>query len=73
MFDLAALEAAELAGTIFAGKLHFSPVTDSTNTDALGRARRARRTARSTLPMSNWPAAGAAITPGTRPPAKGFT
>ena len=38
MFDLAALEAA-LAGTIFAGKLHFSPVTDSTNTDALAAAR----------------------------------
>jgi BirA family biotin operon repressor/biotin-[acetyl-CoA-carboxylase] ligase len=38
MFDLAALEAG-LAGTIFAGKLHFSPVTDSTNTDALAAAR----------------------------------
>ena len=36
--DLAALEAA-LAGTVFAGKLHFSPVTDSTNTDALAAAR----------------------------------
>jgi len=34
MFDLSTLELA-LAGTIFAGKLHFSPVTDSTNTDAL--------------------------------------
>jgi BirA family biotin operon repressor/biotin-[acetyl-CoA-carboxylase] ligase len=34
VFDLAALEAA-LARTVFAGKLHFSPVTDSTNTDAL--------------------------------------
>ncbi len=40
MFDLPALDAA-LAGTIFAGKLHFSPVTDSTNTDALDAARRA--------------------------------
>ena len=30
---------AELAGTIFAGKLHFSPVTGSTNTDALAAAR----------------------------------
>jgi BirA family biotin operon repressor/biotin-[acetyl-CoA-carboxylase] ligase len=40
MFDLAALDAA-LAGTIFAGKLHFSPVTDSTNTDALTAARNA--------------------------------
>jgi BirA family biotin operon repressor/biotin-[acetyl-CoA-carboxylase] ligase len=40
MFDLAALDAA-LAGTIFAGKLHFSPVTDSTNTDALAAARNA--------------------------------
>src|SRR6266568_8114 len=38
MFDLAALEAA-IAGTIFAGKLHFTPVTDSTNTDALAAAR----------------------------------
>ena len=37
MFDLAALEAA-LAGSIFAGKLHFVPVTDSTNTDALNAA-----------------------------------
>jgi BirA family biotin operon repressor/biotin-[acetyl-CoA-carboxylase] ligase len=40
MFDLAALDAA-LAGTVFAGKLHFSPVTDSTNNDALAAARRA--------------------------------
>ena len=38
MFDLAALESA-LANTVFAGNLHFSPVTDSTNTDALGAAR----------------------------------
>lgn len=38
VYDLAALEAA-LAGTIFAGKLHFSPVTDSTNADALDAAR----------------------------------
>jgi BirA family biotin operon repressor/biotin-[acetyl-CoA-carboxylase] ligase len=38
LYDLAALEAA-LAGTIFAGKLHFSPVTDSTNSDALDAAR----------------------------------
>jgi BirA family biotin operon repressor/biotin-[acetyl-CoA-carboxylase] ligase len=38
MFDLAALEAA-LAGTVFAGKLHFSPVTGSTNADALEAAR----------------------------------
>ena len=38
MFDLAALESA-LAGTIFAGKLHFSPITGSTNTDALLAAR----------------------------------
>jgi BirA family biotin operon repressor/biotin-[acetyl-CoA-carboxylase] ligase len=40
MFNLAALEAA-LAGTIFAGKLHFSDVTGSTNTDALAAARSA--------------------------------
>ncbi|HEV2444799.1 MAG TPA: biotin--[acetyl-CoA-carboxylase] ligase [Candidatus Sulfopaludibacter sp.] len=38
MFDLAALEA-ELAETIFAGKLHFAPVTGSTNTDAMAAAR----------------------------------
>jgi BirA family biotin operon repressor/biotin-[acetyl-CoA-carboxylase] ligase len=39
-FNLPALESA-LADTIFAGKLHFSPVTDSTNTDALKAARTA--------------------------------
>ena len=39
-FDLPALDAA-LACTIFAGKLHFLPVTDSTNTDALQAARAA--------------------------------
>ena len=38
MFDLAALEA-ELAGTLFAGKLHFSRVTGSTNSDAVAAAR----------------------------------
>jgi BirA family transcriptional regulator, biotin operon repressor / biotin---[acetyl-CoA-carboxylase] ligase len=38
MYDLAALETA-LAGTVFAEKLHFSPVTGSTNTDALEAAR----------------------------------
>jgi BirA family biotin operon repressor/biotin-[acetyl-CoA-carboxylase] ligase len=38
MFDLAALEF-ELAGTPFAGKLHFSSITDSTNIDALVAAR----------------------------------
>ena len=38
MFDLRALEAV-LAGTIFAGKLHFASVTDSTNTDAVEAAR----------------------------------
>ena len=38
LFDLAALEAA-LASTVFAGKLHFSPATDSTNSDALVAAR----------------------------------
>jgi BirA family biotin operon repressor/biotin-[acetyl-CoA-carboxylase] ligase len=38
MFDLAALEA-ELAGTVYAGKLHFAPVTGSTNTDAMAAAR----------------------------------
>ncbi|MGO9317965.1 MAG: biotin--[acetyl-CoA-carboxylase] ligase [Terracidiphilus sp.] len=37
-YDLAALEAS-LAGTVFAGKLHFSPLTDSTNSDALEAAR----------------------------------
>jgi BirA family biotin operon repressor/biotin-[acetyl-CoA-carboxylase] ligase len=34
VYDLAALEAA-LADTVFAGKLHFLPVTGSTNADAL--------------------------------------
>ncbi len=38
MFNLDAL-AAGLAQTIFAGKLHFAPVTDSTNNDALAAAR----------------------------------
>lgn len=38
MFDLAALEA-ELAGTVFAGKLHFARVTGSTNADAIAAAR----------------------------------
>lgn len=37
-FDLTTL-ASSLAGTIFDGKLHFSPATDSTNTDALAAAR----------------------------------
>jgi BirA family biotin operon repressor/biotin-[acetyl-CoA-carboxylase] ligase len=40
MFDLAALEA-DLAGTLFAGKLHFSRVTASTNSDAVAAARSA--------------------------------
>jgi BirA family biotin operon repressor/biotin-[acetyl-CoA-carboxylase] ligase len=42
MFDLGALESAGengLAGSIFAGKLHFSAVTGSTNSDALVAAR----------------------------------
>jgi BirA family biotin operon repressor/biotin-[acetyl-CoA-carboxylase] ligase len=38
VFDLAAIEAA-LAATICSGKLHFSPVTDSTNSDAQSAAR----------------------------------
>jgi BirA family biotin operon repressor/biotin-[acetyl-CoA-carboxylase] ligase len=38
MYDLAALESA-LTETIFAGKLHFLPVTDSTNSDAIDAAR----------------------------------
>jgi BirA family biotin operon repressor/biotin-[acetyl-CoA-carboxylase] ligase len=38
MYDLATLESA-LTDTIFAGKLHFAPVTDSTNNDALAAAR----------------------------------
>lgn len=38
MFELIALDAS-LAGTIFAGKLHFSAITESTNTDALAGAR----------------------------------
>ena len=38
MYDLISLEAA-LAGTIFAGNLHFSPSTGSTNSDAMAAAR----------------------------------
>ena len=38
MYDLSALEKV-LAGTIFAGKLHFFPSTGSTNSDALAAAR----------------------------------
>ena len=39
-YNLAGLEAS-LAGTVFAGNLHFSPVTKSTNSDALAAARSA--------------------------------
>lgn len=38
MFDLAALDKS-LAGTIYAGKLHFLPITGSTNSDAMAAAR----------------------------------
>jgi BirA family biotin operon repressor/biotin-[acetyl-CoA-carboxylase] ligase len=38
MYDLAAYEE-ELAGTIFAGKLHYFPITGSTNVDAVEAAR----------------------------------
>ena len=38
LYDLAALQTA-LAGTVFADNLHFLPVTDSTNADALEAAR----------------------------------
>jgi len=38
MYDLASLDC-ELAGTIFAGKLHFSSTTGSTNSDAMAAAR----------------------------------
>jgi len=38
MFDLAALDA-DLASTLFAGKLHFASVTGSTNADAIAAAR----------------------------------
>jgi len=38
VYDLAALDLV-LAGTFFAGKLHYSPVTDSTNSDAIDAAR----------------------------------
>jgi BirA family biotin operon repressor/biotin-[acetyl-CoA-carboxylase] ligase len=40
MYDLAALDSS-LSGTIFAGKLHFSRVTGSTNSDAVAAARNA--------------------------------
>ncbi len=42
MFNLAALESSTetgLAGTIFAGKLHYSEITGSTNSDAIAAAR----------------------------------
>lgn len=39
MYDLVALDR-ELAHTIFAGNIRFSPVTDSTSSDALGAARK---------------------------------
>ena len=39
MYDLTVLEP-ELAGTVFAGKLHYAPATSSTQTDALAAARR---------------------------------
>ncbi len=39
MYDIPALEAA-LKGTIYAGNLHFSPVTGSTNSDAMAGARK---------------------------------
>ena len=38
MYDLAGLDSS-LAGTIFAGKLNYAPVTESTNSDALAAAR----------------------------------
>jgi BirA family biotin operon repressor/biotin-[acetyl-CoA-carboxylase] ligase len=38
VYDLAAIEAA-LTGTIFSGKLHFTPITGSTNSDGVGAAR----------------------------------
>jgi BirA family biotin operon repressor/biotin-[acetyl-CoA-carboxylase] ligase len=44
IYDLAALDSTDetgLGGTVFAGKLHFSPVTDSTNSDAQIAARTA--------------------------------
>ena len=71
-FDLAALDAA-LAGTRFAGKLHFFPSIPSTNTprDAAGR-RAALPMAASTLPMSKPPAADVAPTPGHSPPGSGL-
>src|SRR5215467_8588696 len=43
MFDLAALESSMdngLAGIIFAGNLHFSALTGSTNSDAVAAARK---------------------------------
>src|ERR1700744_304851 len=38
MYDLPALDR-DLASTVFAGKIHFSAVTESTNSDALAAAR----------------------------------
>ena len=52
MYDLAQLEC-ELAGTLFAGKLHFSRVTSFTNKRRGPPRAAARRTARSISPTSN--------------------
>jgi hypothetical protein len=71
MFDLAALESALAERSLPASCISL-PLTDSTNNDALEAAATVRRTARSTLPMSSGPGADGAITPGTRPRAKGF-
>jgi len=69
MYDLAALDSS-LSGTIFAGKLHYAPTTASTNCDAWLLRTVPRRTAQSTSPTSNSPAADAADTHGSPPPAK---
>ena len=72
MYDLAALDA-ELAGTLFAGKLNFARVTGSTNADAIAAARRGAPHGSVFLADEQTAAGGAAITVGSPLLAKGFT
>ena len=72
VYDLAALEAA-LAGTIFAGKLHFSPVTGSTNTDALAAARAGAPHGSVYFADEQLAGRGRGDHAGTRPPARAST
>jgi len=76
MFDLAALESAGddgLGGTIFAGHLHFSPVTDSTNDDALAAARKGAPHGSVFFADEQLAGRGRGIMAGTLPPVKAST